>query len=252
MAMREDLQRALAEDALSVVYQPIVELDGGRVTGVEALVRWHHPTRGTVAPADFIPVAERAAMIADIGSFVLDRACAEFATWGGAADIYLSVNMSPLQLLDPSFTERVLGTIRRHGLRPGQLVLEVTENALADESYVIPALQRLRAAGLRTAIDDFGTGYSSLRYLHRLPADIIKIDRSYIRDIDSDRSAGRLVETLWQLFSALGLTAVAEGVEDPAQARMLAGMGCPMAQGYLFGRPVPIERLAAPGYAVAR
>jgi diguanylate cyclase len=252
MAMREDLQRALAEDELSVVYQPIVDLDGDRVAGVEALVRWYHPTRGSIPPADFIPVAERAAMIADIGSFVLDRACAEFATWAGAADTYLSVNVSPLQLLDPSFTERVLGTIRRHGLRPGQLVLEVTENALADESYVIPALQRLRAAGLRTAIDDFGTGYSSLRYLHRLPADIIKIDRSYIRDIDSDRSAGRLVETLWHLFSALGLTAVAEGVEDPAQARMLAGMGCPMAQGYLFGRPEPIERLAAPGYLVAR
>ncbi|HET6530031.1 MAG TPA: EAL domain-containing protein [Actinoplanes sp.] len=252
MAMREDLQRALAEDALSVVYQPIAGLGDGRVVGVEALARWHDPVRGTVPPAEFIPVAERAAMISDIGGFVLDRACAEFAAWPGAAGTYLSVNVSPLQLLDPSFPERVLSTIRRHGLLPDHLVLEVTEHALADESYVIPALHRLRAAGLRTAIDDFGTGYSSLRYLHRLPADIIKIDRSYIRDINRDTSAGRLVETLWQLFSALGLTAIAEGVEDPPQARMLAEMGCPMAQGYLFGRPVPIERLATPDCATAR
>ena len=116
---------------------------------------------------------------------------------------------------------------------------------------MIPALARLRAVGLRIAIDDFGTGYSSLRYLHRLPADIIKIDRSYVRDIGSDRRTGRLVETMWQLFSALGLTAVAEGVEDPAQARLLTAMGCPMAQGYLFGRPVEIGALAEP-YVVAR
>ena len=243
MAMREELQKALADEALYVVYQPIVDLTDGRRMGVEALARWRHPTMGEIPPAQFIPVAERAAMIAGIGDFVLDRACAEFAGLVDSRDTYLSVNMSPLQLLDPSFAERVLGMLQRHGLHAEQLVLEVTENALADESYVVPALRRLRAAGLRIAIDDFGTGYSSLRYLHRLPADIIKIDRSYIKDVGSDERSGRLVETLWQLFSALGLVAVAEGVEDPAQARTLAEMGCPMAQGYLFGRPVRLEQL---------
>jgi diguanylate cyclase len=240
MALREELQRALADDSLYVLYQPIVELDGGRVAGLEALARWRHPTMGEIPPAEFIPVAEHAAMIDAIGQFVLDRACAEFAAWFGADDTYLSVNVSPLQLLDPAFPEHVLDTLRRHGLRPGQLVLEITEESLADESYVIPALRRLRASGLRIAIDDFGAGYSSLRYLHRLPADIIKIDRGYVSDIGSDRAAGRLVETLWQMFSALGLIAVAEGVEDAAQAAILTEMGCPLAQGYLFGRPVAI------------
>ena len=243
MALREELRAALRDAALSVVYQPIVDLRDGSVRGLEALVRWRHPVRGEISPATFIPVAERAAMIADIGQFVLGRACAEFAAWSGAADGYLSVNVSPLQLLDPAFTDRVVDTVRRHGLRPSQLVLEITEEALADESYVIPALGRLRAAGLRIAIDDFGTGYSSLRYLHRFPVDIVKIDRSYVADIGANPADARLVQTLWQLFSALGLSAVAEGVEDAAQARLLAEMGCPLAQGYLFGRPVPMRDL---------
>ena len=251
MALREELQRALADAALYVVYQPIVDLADGRTTGLEALARWRHPTRGEIPPAEFIPVAERAAMIADIGHFVLHRACAEFAAWSGSATCVPLGERVAAAVAGPDFAERVLDTLRMHGLRPDQLVLEVTETALADESYVIPALARLRAAGLRIAIDDFGTGYSSLRYLHRLPADIIKIDRSYVRDIGSDRRTGRLVETMWQLFSALGLTAVAEGVEDPAQARLLTAMGCPMAQGYLFGRPVEIGALAEP-YVVAR
>jgi diguanylate cyclase len=247
MHLREELQRALADEALYVVYQPIVELDGGRVAGVEALARWHHPVMGEVPPATFVPVAERATMIADIGQFVLNRACAEFAGWAGSADTYLSVNVSPLQLLDPAFPERVLDTVRRHGLRPQQLVLEITEEALADESYVIPALRRLRSVGLRIAIDDFGTGYSSLRYLHRLPADIIKIDRSYVADLAADTSARLLLQMLWQMFTALNLTSIAEGVETEAQAAMLAEMNCPLAQGYLYGRPVEIGDVPVEG-----
>ncbi|MEV6493595.1 bifunctional diguanylate cyclase/phosphodiesterase, partial [Actinoplanes sp. NPDC051633] len=246
MALRDELRSALRRDELSVAYQPIVDLRDGGVRGLEALVRWNHPVRGEIVPATFIPVAERAAMIAEIGQFVLVRACAEFAAWPGAADGYLSVNVSPLQLLDPAFTDRVVDTAGRHGLRPDQLVLEITEEALADESYVIPALTRLRSAGLRIAIDDFGTGYSSLRYLHRFPVDIVKIDRSYVADIGANPADAHLVQTLWQLFSALGLSAVAEGVEDPAQATLLAAMGCPLAQGYLFGRPVPMHAVPAP------
>ena len=247
MALRDELGQALQAGSLYVVYQPIVHLGDQRVAGLEALARWQHPVIGEVPPATFIPVAERAGLVADIGLFVLDRACAEFAAWDGKADAYLSVNVSPLQLLDPTFADRVVATVGRYGMRPGQLVLEITETALADESFVIPALRRLRAAGMRIAIDDFGTGYSSLRYLHRFPADIVKIDRSYVQDIASDHGAGRLVATLWQMFSALGLAAVAEGVEDLDQARLLLEMGCPMAQGYLFGKPARIPDSGADG-----
>jgi EAL domain-containing protein (putative c-di-GMP-specific phosphodiesterase class I) len=134
----------------------------------------------------------------------------------------------------------VARTLAEHGVQPVQLVLEVTENALADESHVIETLRRLRAMGIRVAIDDFGTGYSSLRYLHRFPADIIKIDRSYIQDIADDPAAVRMVATPWQLFAALGLVAVAEGIENDAQAAMLVDLGCPYGQGFLFSRPVSL------------
>jgi EAL domain-containing protein (putative c-di-GMP-specific phosphodiesterase class I) len=198
---------------------------------------------GTVAPEVFIPVAERAALVGELGMFVLRRACAEFAAWPGNADAYLSVNVSPLQMLDPGFPARVAETLAANGLEPRHLVLEVTENALADESEVIGTLRQLRAGGVRIAIDDFGTGYASLRYLHRFPADIVKIDRTYVRDIARDPAAVRIVGTLWQLFGAIGLTAVAEGVEDEAQAAMLIEIGCSLGQGFLFGRPVPLAEV---------
>jgi EAL domain-containing protein (putative c-di-GMP-specific phosphodiesterase class I) len=160
---------------------------------------------------------------------------------------YLSVNVSPLQLIEAAFPGQVREILHRHGFAPGRLVLEITENALADEAHMIETLNTLRRAGIRIAIDDFGTGYSSLRHLHRLPADIIKIDRSYIRDIADDDGTRRLVGTLHQLFTDLGLTVVVEGVEDERQARTLLDAGCRYAQGYLFSRPVPAVDLS-PGY----
>ncbi|MEU8234583.1 bifunctional diguanylate cyclase/phosphodiesterase [Actinoplanes sp. NPDC048967] len=241
---RAELHRALTDEALHVAYQPIVGIGDRRVVGVEALVRWDHPVLGSVAPDLFIPVAERAALIGELGMFVLRRACAEFAAWPGAAEAYLSVNVSPLQMLSPRFCDRVADTLAETGLRPQQLVLEITENALADESEVIGTLVQLRATGVRVAIDDFGTGYASLRYLHRFPADIVKIDRTYVQDITRDPAALRIVGTLWQLFHAIGLTAVAEGVEDPVQADMLIELGCPLGQGFLFGQPAPLAGLA--------
>jgi diguanylate cyclase (GGDEF)-like protein len=243
---RSELHQALADSALHVVFQPIVRLGDYRVVGVEALARWDHPQLGTVSPDVFIPVAERTALIDDLGMFVLRRACTEFAAWPGSREAYLSVNVSPLQMLDQEFPGRVAATLAETGLRPGQLVLEVTENALADESEVIGTLARLRSTGVRIAIDDFGTGYASLRYLHRFPADIIKIDRTYVQDIARDPAAARIVGTLWQLFGAIGLTAVAEGVEDPAQAAMLIELGCPVGQGYLYGRPAPLSAVVDP------
>ncbi|MGX6608415.1 putative bifunctional diguanylate cyclase/phosphodiesterase [Micromonosporaceae bacterium Da 78-11] len=240
---RAELHQALADEALHVAYQPIVGLGDQRLAGVEALARWEHPYLGTVPPDVFIPVAERAAMIGELGMFVLRRACTEFMAWPGARDTYLSVNVSPLQMLDLQFVDRVADILADTGLPPRQLVLEVTETALADESEVIGTLERLRATGIRIAIDDFGTGYASLRYLHRFPADIVKIDRSYVQDIASDPAAMRIVATLWQLFTAIGLTTIAEGIEDQAQAAMLIELGCPLGQGYLLGRPAPLASI---------
>ncbi|MEV6636771.1 bifunctional diguanylate cyclase/phosphodiesterase [Actinoplanes sp. NPDC051470] len=245
MMWRAELGQALADRSLHLAYQPIVGLAGHRVVGVEALARWDHPGLGPVAPEVFIPVAERAALIGELGMFMLRRACAEFAAWPGARDAYLSVNVSPLQMLDPEFTAMVVATLAEAGLRPQQLVLEVTENALADESEVIGTLAQLRATGVRIAIDDFGTGYASLRYLHLFPADIVKIDRTYVQDIARDPAAVRIVGTLWQLFGAIGLTAVAEGIEDPAQAAMLLELGCPFGQGFLYGYPAPLGSLTS-------
>jgi diguanylate cyclase (GGDEF)-like protein len=237
---RTELRQAVADRTLHVAFQPIVSLGERRVAGVEALARWQHPELGTVPPDVFVPVAERAGLIGDLGLLVLRRACVEFASWPGSQSTYLSVNVSPSQMLDASFPSKVAATLYEVGLRPGQLVLEVTENALADESEVIGTLRRLREFGIRIAIDDFGTGYASLRYLHRFPADIVKIDRTYVQDIARDPAAVHILGTLWQLFGAIGLTAVAEGIEDPAQAAMLAELGCQVGQGFLYGRPGPL------------
>ena len=244
MMFRTELRQALADDLLDVVYQPIVTLADRQVIGVEALARWEHPYLGAVPPEVFIPVAERAGVIAEVGVSVLRRAFAEFAAWPAAGDAYLSINVSPSQMLDPSFPATVATMLAQAGLRPEQLVLEVAESALADESEVIGALALLRSNGVRIAIDDFGTGYASLRHLHRLPADIVKIDGTYVRDIARDPAAVRIVGTLWQLFGAIGLTAVAEGLEDPAQAQMLLELGCPAGQGFLYGYPAPLASIA--------
>jgi diguanylate cyclase (GGDEF)-like protein len=243
MSLRHQLAQAVEQGSLTVVHQPIHELASGRIMGVEALARWSDGTLGDVPPATFIPVAERAHLIVAIGEFVLDRACQEFGRWNVGLDKYLSVNVSPLQLLDPGFPETAMLAVLRHGLHPAQLVLEVTETALAEESQIAVVLNRLRMEGFRIAIDDFGTGYSSLRYLHHFPVDIIKIDRSYVDDIEQDEEAARLLSALLQMISTLALICIAEGIETQAQADQLTGLGCPYGQGYLFSRPVPVALL---------
>ncbi len=247
MALRTELGRAVENGALTVVYQPIHELGSGQIKGVEALARWSDGTLGDVPPATFIPVAERAHLIAPIGEFVLDRACQEFSRWPDHAGKYLSVNVSPLQLLDPSFREIATATATTHGLLPQQLVLEVTETALGEENEIAVMLGLLSLEGFRIAIDDFGTGYSSLRYLQRFPIDVIKIDRSYVQDVEHDPAAAQLLRAVLALVSTLGLACIAEGVETEGQARRLADLGCANGQGYLFSRPVPMESLARSG-----
>ncbi len=238
MNLRLELARAIEMGSISVVYQPIYDLTAKRIVGAEALARWDDGPLGSVPPCTFIGVAERSNLIAPLGELVLRQACREFHQWQRTDDDYLSVNVSPLQLLDPAFLDTIAAALDQYGIRPSQMVVEVTETVLAEESDIAAALTRLRQRGVRVAIDDFGTGYASLRYLHRFPIDIVKIDRSYVAGIESDPGAARLLGTLVHMVTTLGLTCVAEGIEHPEQVTSLLNLGCPYGQGFLLSRPM--------------
>ncbi len=240
----EDLRVALDRGQLHLLYQPTVELSSGRVIGVEALLRWHHPVRGLIAPAEFIGLAEETGLIVPIGAWVLGEACRQAVAWG--VPLSVAVNVSGRQLLHGSLPETVAEALRRSGLPPERLVLELTESVLLDhtDSTVAP-LRAIRATGVRIAIDDFGTGYSSLSYLSRLPVDLLKVDRSFVDPLGGGGSASALAATIIQLGRALSVHTVAEGIEAPDQLRLLREMGCEYGQGFLFGRPLPPERIVA-------
>ncbi|MET8147188.1 bifunctional diguanylate cyclase/phosphodiesterase [Actinoplanes sp. NPDC049668] len=238
--LAEDLAGVLERGELHVLYQPLVDLADGRPVGVEALVRWQHPRLGVVSPAEFIPVAEHTGAIADIGLFVLETACRQVAEWDG---LYVSVNLSPRQLQEPTLVRDVLDVLARTGLEPHRLVLEITESALVDENTGITTLHRFRERGVRVAIDDFGTGYSSLHYLTRLPVDILKIDRSFVAELNGTPEGSAIAEAILRLGQVLHLTTVAEGVETTAQAAELRTLGCGIGQGYLYARPLPAAEL---------
>jgi diguanylate cyclase (GGDEF)-like protein len=238
--LAEDLAGALERGELHVLYQPLVDLADSRPVGAEALIRWHHPRLGVVSPAQFIPIAERTGAITEIGLFVLEMACRQVAEWGG---LYISVNLSPRQLQEPTLVADVLGVLARTGLAPEQLVLEVTESVLVDESAGIAKLRALRDHGIHVAIDDFGTGYSSLHYLTRLPVDILKIDRSFVAELNGTPEGSGITEAILRLSQVLHLTTVAEGIETAEQATELQMLGCSIGQGYLFARPLPPAEL---------
>ena len=249
--LESDLRLALERDELRLHYQPIIALDGGRVVGFEALVRWQHPTRGLVPPLAFIPLAEETGLIVPIGKWVLETACRQAARWhrtwraDGGAPLFVSVNLSARQFTQADLVEDVALTLDAAGLDPSALELEITESVVMDQSEAgIRALRDLRALGVRLVLDDFGTGYSSLSYLKHLPLDTIKIDRSFVAGIDAiaDRS---IVEAVIALAHGLGIGVVAEGIETHAQAALLRELGCDLGQGYLFSRPVPAARTAA-------
>ncbi|UQX86894.1 EAL domain-containing protein [Jatrophihabitans telluris] len=247
--LASDIRTALFKDELELYYQPLVSGADGRLSGVEALLRWHHPQRGLVPPIEFIQLAEETGAIRDIGAWVLRTAALQVSTWRrelpGCADLELSVNLSPLQLGEELVPE-VLGALSAAGLAPGLLTLEVTESSLlADLESARTHLGALRSAGCRVAIDDFGTGYSSLSYLSRLPADQVKIDRSFIRDLDQYSGAVALVKGIIDMAAALGLDVLAEGVEEMTQQVILGELGCPRYQGYLFSRPIPVGEFGA-------
>ncbi|WP_436536097.1 putative bifunctional diguanylate cyclase/phosphodiesterase [Actinoplanes sp. HUAS TT8] len=248
-ALAEALEGALQRGEFTVHYQPIVELATRRAVAVEALLRWRHPLHGDVSPAAFIPVAERTGEIVAIGQWVLDQACEQTARWrADGIDLSVTVNVSPRQLQESHLAEDVLATLERSGLPARNLVIEVTESAMVNEALEIAALRRIRAEGVRIAIDDFGTGYSSLQYLTRLPVDVLKIDRSFVAQLDGTAQGSAIAEAVIRLAQVLRLTTVAEGIEDESQAGELVQLGSQRGQGYLFSRPVPADQI--PGLAL--
>jgi diguanylate cyclase (GGDEF)-like protein/PAS domain S-box-containing protein len=243
--LRSALSQALANDELDVHYQPIVDLSSGAICGMEALMRWRHPELGMVSPAEFIPVAEESGLIGPLGEWVLRRACRQIALWRcDYPTLTISVNVAARQLRDPAFPEIVRSAIDDAQLPPSALVLELTESSSLDDE--LGTLRLLNELGVRLAIDDFGTGYSSLSYLQRLPIDVLKIDRSFVRDVDDVPRAAAIVDAIVRLGQALGVRLVAEGVEQTGQAGALQNQGCQLAQGYLFA--APLDAAAAENY----
>lgn len=237
-----DLRRALADDALHLVYQPQVSLRHGRLVGVEALVRWEHADRGLVRPDEFIPVAEETGLVVALGAWAVDTALADIAA---GLPVTVSVNVSARQLDEPGFLREVTASLERHRVDPARLRLEITESALArDQERSAALLQRLRGLGVRVSIDDFGTGYASLEQLRQTEAaDSLKIDRTFVAGIIDDPRDRAIVAAAVALGRSLGFTVVAEGVEEAGQADLLRDMGCDVAQGYWFGEPVSRDHL---------
>ncbi|GIH96379.1 putative bifunctional diguanylate cyclase/phosphodiesterase [Planobispora siamensis] len=245
--MGADLQRALAGGELFLLYQPVVTLPHGDLSSVEALIRWRHPERGLVSPAEFIPVAEHNGMIVRLGDWVLREACRQMAEWkrdyGDAAPSRVGVNVSARQLREPAFAQTVADVLAETGLRPSDLLVEITETAVFDDGPAVETVAAIQALGVAIALDDFGTGHSSLGLLRTCPVDILKVDKLFVDEVTGTAEQAAIATSLAQIARALGLGAVAEGVETPAQAMRLYQMGYRLAQGYHFSRPLSAEDL---------
>jgi diguanylate cyclase (GGDEF)-like protein len=237
-----DLRQAIADEALEVYYQPCVSLADNRITGCEALLRWRHPERGMISPAEFIPIAEDTGLINQLGEWVLNTACAEAATW--PADIRLAVNVSPVQFRSGTLALKVVAALAESGLAANRLELEITEAVLIrDDDAALAILHQLRGIGVRIALDDFGTGYSSLSYLQRFPFDKIKIDRCFVKALDEPDASSGIVRAVVNIAAERHMTTTAEGVETRAQQRLLGALGCSEMQGFLFSAPKPAAEL---------
>ncbi|UPK27252.1 EAL domain-containing protein [Bradyrhizobium sp. 195] len=252
LSMEQDLRQALVNGGFEIHYQPLVDLRTNEVSGCEALLRWRHPERGMVSPAEFIPVAEDTGLINELGDWVLRMACNEAATW--PAQVRVAVNVSPVQLKCDTLALRIAGALAASGLDPRRLELEITEAVLIrDDEAALSILHQLRSIGVRIALDDFGTGYSSLSYLKRFPFDKIKIDRCFVADIAEESGAPVIVQAVVNIAAASSMTTVAEGVETEAQRELLRALGCTQMQGYLFSPPKPaseVRKLFGSGSAV--
>jgi diguanylate cyclase (GGDEF)-like protein/PAS domain S-box-containing protein len=243
-SLEGSLRHAIERQELSLHYQPKINLVNGAITGVEALIRWHHPQSGLVAPGKFIAIAEECGLIVPIGRWVLREACRQARAWqvAGRAPMCVAINISPVELRSPDFVSGVRAALTETGLEPRYLELELTETVLMQDSRsVADVLKELKEIGVLLALDDFGTGYSSLSYLRRFPIDALKIDQSFVRDLTTDEDDAGIVTAVIGMGKSLHMQVVAEGVETRQQLEFLQGQGCPQGQGFYFGRPVPAE-----------
>jgi diguanylate cyclase (GGDEF)-like protein len=242
--LEQDLRTAVQRRQFSLAYQPIIETTGQDIVAFEALLRWHHPQRGPIAPDEFIPLAESSGLIVPLGLWAMETACAEAAAW--SRPVRIAVNLSPMQFRQADLPDKVAEILLRTGLPGHRLELEVTEGLLQDDAgLVLTTMRALRRLGIRIALDDFGTGHASLSYLRRLPFDHIKIDRSFVQNMTSDHEARAIVESIVTLGTRLRLTVVAEGVETEAQFALLRDLGCEQVQGYFTGRPMSPDQARA-------
>jgi diguanylate cyclase (GGDEF)-like protein len=237
------LRRAVIRQQFTVRYQPVVRLPGGELAGLEALVRWDHPERGLVMPGEFVPLAEDTGLIVPIGRWVLHAACQAARDWQRRFPLqphpFLSVNLSVRQLQQPDLLEDVAGALDASGLDPGELMLEITESVLVtDQAAMLERLRGLRALGVHLAIDDFGTGYSALAYLKSLPVDTLKLAKPFVDGLVHGAEEAALTNAILRIADLVGLQVIAEGIEQPAQARELERLGCPLGQGFHFARPL--------------
>src|SRR6185437_6564472 len=242
-SLKEELELAVERDEFLVEYQPIVQIGTGETVALEALVRWQHPDRGRISPADFIPLAEETGLIVPIGRIVLAKACQVARQWSEAhpdrAPVSVHVNASAAELQEPDLLDHVNGAIETAGIHSGQLVIEITESILISDAPVsIAQLDELRRAGVRLALDDFGTGYSSLSYLRWLPLDTVKIDKSFVSWAGHGGKGAAFARTIAELAHTLGLDVVAEGIETEEQLEAMRELGIAMGQGYYFARPL--------------
>ena len=242
--LEADLRTALAQGGFELHYQPLVDLRSDEVTGCEALLRWRHPVRGMVSPADFVPVAEETGLIEEIGQWVLRTACAEAATW--PADVRIAVNVSPVQFRSETLSLKVASVLAETGLDPRRLELEITEAVLiADDDAALVTLNQLRALGVHIALDDFGTGYSSLQYLQRFPFDKIKIDRSFVKEVTRNSSSASIIRAVVSIAADRNMITTAEGVETLQQRETVQNLGCTQMQGFLFSAARPAQEIRA-------
>jgi EAL domain-containing protein (putative c-di-GMP-specific phosphodiesterase class I) len=241
MDLEMELRRAIVRDELSVAYQPIVGVTGGEILGVEALLRWQHPERGAIRPDLFVPIAEQGGLMIPLGNWMLRSVFSECSGWP-MCDI--SVNLSPIQIMARDFVATMAAIVGETGIDPGRVVLEITEGVMLDRSeHVLTVLRELSLMGFRIALDDFGNGYSSLSYLRLFQFERIKIDRSFVSNIESDADAHAILRTIASLGHSLRMKVVAEGVETETQRALVQAAGCEMVQGYLFWKPMPAEDL---------
>jgi EAL domain-containing protein (putative c-di-GMP-specific phosphodiesterase class I) len=240
-----DLRHAIEHEQLELFYQPKIDARSGQVTAAEALLRWHHPVRGTLSPDLFIPLAERHGLIGALGNWVIEDACRQAKVWRERGlKMRVAINLSVFQMRQNDLVERIQAAMKRHGVNPSRLTCEITESVAMEDTQVTQrTFERLGQAGIHLSIDDFGTGYSSLSYLRQLPATELKIDRSFVMDLETNADARAIVDAVLKLAHAIGLKVVAEGVETIRQRDILLELGCDEFQGYLFARPMSARAL---------